>query len=646
MLFLDAEARIETRSDNVQDHSFRLGVGCFCTYSPDGGVQEKEQLFFSDEIELWNWTERLSADYKELLIISHNIDYDARLCRAFFYLPRLGWEPLYAIMARSCTMFVWERDGRKIQLLDNMNWWQGSLKQIGESIGIPKLQVDFETVSDEELFPYCHRDVEILVELWKQWFHFLDDNDLGNFGITAAKQAFNAYRHRFMPCKIGIHNNAVAVSLARESYRGGRSECFFVGQAPPGKYYQLDVNALYAAMMKWYPMPQKLVKVIQNVPVSFLDELLHRYLAVAEVVLEARDPMYVYRLGGRNCYPTGAFLTTLTTPELQIALINGEIRGVGRVALYEPADLFSGYVDYFTPLRAEYRERGNFAQAGMCKLLRNSLQGKFGQVGHKQEILGDAPLEAVAVRRWINTETGETCVDWTFGGKVIRQYSGGEPYDSLPSIPAHVAAYGRCYMWSLIQKAGREHTYYMDTDSLIVDEIGYHNLAGMIDSEKLGYLKVEGTTDDLEILARKDYRFGDLRTLKGIKDNAVRLAPDLYEQWHFTTLRYAFQEKNLDGVRVGKVRKRLLHNAVAGEIAASGWVTPPHLKLRHDDLVAYLADRECERVWVWEFDEAWLRRLRSLESLREKTTYSLSFLSSPSPRPQPEPLHLEPLSAA
>ncbi|GAH27508.1 unnamed protein product [marine sediment metagenome] len=608
ILFLDTEARIDARQERIQEHSFRLGVGCFCTYSQESGLEEQEWRDLHRLKDLWRWVLSLSDEHDKLIIIAHNMDYDSRLCRAFFYLPRMGWEPTYAIMARTCSMFVWKLADREIMLLDNMNWWPTSLKQLGDSVGLPKMQIDFETATDDELFPYCRRDVEILVKLWKEWFAFLDEHHLGSFGITVAKQAFNAYRHKFMPCHIGIHNRKDAVELARRAYKGGRSECFFVGKPPAGTYYKVDVNSLYATMMKWYPMPCKLYKVIQNVTPKYLDYLLNHWLCIADVILDAKTPAYVKRISGRSCYPAGTFLTSLCTPELELARINDEIVGVGQVALYESADLFTDYVDFFTPLRAQYQEKGDTARANMCKLLRNALQGKFGQRGYKQEVIGDAPIDLVHKKTWLNSETGENCVDYTFGGKVIRQYQGGEPWDSLPAIPTHISAYGRMYMWSLMQQARVEHVFYTDTDSMIVDQEGFDNLAGVIDPGRMGYLKVEGVTDDLEINARKDYRFGDLRTLKGIKDSAVELSPGLYSQWHFTTMRGAFHSQDLDGIVVYEVEKQIRYGAVAGTVGPDGWVRPPHLTLSPDTLLTYLADYERDRLWVWEFEPRWLSR--------------------------------------
>ena len=139
ILFLDAEAAIEQRSEKLQEHTFGLAAATFCTYSAENGLESVESRDFLDEIEIWNWTEELSREHEQLLIVAHNMDYDARVCRAFFYLPRLGWSPSYCVMCSSCTLFVFERGERKITLLDNMNLWNSSLAQLGESVGLPKL---------------------------------------------------------------------------------------------------------------------------------------------------------------------------------------------------------------------------------------------------------------------------------------------------------------------------------------------------------------------------------------------------------------------------------------------------------------------------------------------------------------------------
>jgi len=645
ILFLDTEASIEHLGERHERHTFRLGVGCFCTYSPGGGLQPQEWRDLGDEVELWNWTEELSKEHEDLLVVSHNIDYDSRIARAFFYLPHLGWEPGYLIVAQSCSLYKWERGDHEITLLDNLNLCNAPLSELGQNVGLPKLEVDFETVTDEALAVYCRRDVEILVRWWQRWLAFLDEHDLGNFGITIARQAFNAFKHQFLGTKVGIHNHSTAMALERDAYHGGRVECFRVGKLPPGTYYKVDVNSLYPAMMKWYPMPTKLVGLQENVDLGYLDHLLRDHLVIAEVALDAREPTYVKQVGGRNCYPTGSFFTTLTTPELKLARINDEVKGVGRVAIYEGGNIFSEYVDFFYDLRQQYKAEGNRVYQQICKDLMNKLSGKFGQRGYKQEIVGEAPIDEVWVKPYWDVDTDEPFKVYCFGGKVIEQRMTGESWDSLPAIPAHICAYGRLYMWSLIQKAGTRHVAYTDTDSLLVDEEGFSNLEDVVDQVALGMLKLEGVAQNVEIYAKKDYLFGTLAVSKGIKKNAVEIEPNLYEQFHFSTIKYAFRAGNLDGVDVFKVRKCVRRIPASGAIGKDGWIRPPHLHLNPQELYPYRAERENGHAWTWEFDPGWLERIDALDHLRERATYELNLLPETKGQKQPAPLALEPVGA-
>jgi hypothetical protein len=654
LLIFDTEATIDRPTPLTEQHSWRLGVGALCEYSPFNGLDVVQYRHLREPVDLWAWANEASRTYENLVLVSHNIDYDSRLSRAFHYLPLAGFEPEFAVISQSCTYFEWKRGDHRLQLLDSLNLFPYPLENLGKSVGLEKLAVDFDTATDDELTIYCHRDVEILVAAFKRWLRFLDEHSLGNFAITIAGQAFNAYRHTWMPCQIGIHDNVEALELERDAYRGGRCEVFYLGDLHDDEYYKIDVNGLYAAMMAWYPYPRRLIKILHNVQPRYLDHLLDEYLCIAEVALHVEQPKFPMRTRNRNCYPTGAFVTTLTTPELQLALIDGDVVGVGRVAIYEPDDLFSEYIDWATRLRADYRTQGDFAQSQMCKLLRNTLHGKFGQHGYSQTILGDAPLDAVGVKRWTNMDTGEECTDLTFGGRTLRQMTGGESYDSFPAIPAHVNGYGRAYMWSLMQMAGRDHVFYIDTDGMIVDRVGYANLAGMIDPAKLGYLKLEGTATDVQIRAVKDYKFAGKNVIKGAKSNAVWDGVAAYSQWHFTTLKYAFHSHKLEGVTLHRVRRELRREVVHGEVLDSGWVKPPRLHLSPTDIDTLLAGTEHTNRWVWEFNQEWLRKLRQADDLNWRIHSAIAqagenprFWHSHEPIPAPSsavaPLHLEPL---
>jgi len=199
----------------------------------------------------------------------------------------------------------------------------------------------------------------------------------------------------------------------------------------------------------------------------------------------------------------------LSTPELEFALDRCQIYKVGQVAIYEKAPIFQAYATYFAELKEHYEHEGNRPFREIAKKLANSLYGKFGQTDIETDLsfelppIGprEAPYYDWRVRKWYRI--------YKLGHQVVFEKSGGESFNSFPAIPAHVTAYARMYLWGLIEQAELENVFYCATDSLIVNQAGYDNLADKIDNHKLGYLKVEKQANSLEIWGPNNFRLGD-----------------------------------------------------------------------------------------------------------------------------------------
>lgn len=179
--------------------------------------------------------------------------------------------------------------------------------------------------------------------------------------------------------------------------------------------------------------------------------------------------------------------------------------------------------------------------------------------------------------------------------------------------------------------AGREHVFYIDTDGMIVDQTGLDNLRGMIDSTRLGYLKIEGTATDIEILAPKDYAMDGKRKTKGIRRNAEPIGPNTFDQWHFTTLRYAFMSQRLEGVQLRKVRKELRPSVVCGGKTTDGWVEPVHVEVSPEEIHSLAAGQSNANCWTWEFDLDWLTQLEQSDSFRWSLAYRVGWQSLDQP---------------
>ncbi|GAI16839.1 unnamed protein product, partial [marine sediment metagenome] len=187
-------------------------------------------------------------------------------------------------------------------------------------------------------------------------------------------------------------SNKEAIKLERDSYKGGRVECFYLGELKNDNYYMLDVNSLYPFVMRNNMYPVRYVKIRHNISRTALNTYLDNRAACAQVFIETAVPVYAVRRA-RCIFPVGRFWTVLTTPELKYALAKGHIKQVGDCVIYKQASIFKSYVDKFYAMRQDFRSAGTAEYEELCKKMLNSLYGKFGQKGEDWTKIGDCPNE-------------------------------------------------------------------------------------------------------------------------------------------------------------------------------------------------------------------------------------------------------------
>jgi hypothetical protein len=467
-----------------------------------------------------------------------------------------------------------------IDLINVGNFFKSTVKAMGDLVGLPKLDVDFENVSVEKLWVYCQRDVEILEKVMNGWFHFIKDNDLGNFGLTLPSQAFNAYRHRFMGQLIYMHRSGQPEQLERKSYKGGRVECFFIGKAPKDTYYKIDINSMYPYIMKNREFPYRCMYSLKNPDIRRLPKCLKDYCVVAEVDIETEEPVYPVHYDQRTIFPVGKFKAVLTTPSLKYAYLHNHIKRLGQVALYNKANLFADYIDFFYTKRKQYQACGNLIYKECCKVLMNSLYGKFGQKLRLQKTETFPDIEVIRREMIIDSRDGMVKQVITFGGKQrTTEIKEVESFNSFCAIASHVTDYARMLLWQYIQKAPEGTLFYCDTDCLIVNREGYQVYENDIDKDELGMFKIEDISTELEIRGLKHYRFGKHWKRKGIRKQAEQLAENTFIMDIWPGFPLVFDRKLSEPYPVHKQVKELSGLYTKGDVHENGWVTPIRLRL-------------------------------------------------------------------
>jgi len=513
-IFVDTETtRLETGKGQWR-HELKLGWACYVQTSAKQAVIKEDWLSFSNNTVFWDWVEKRCHDKKKVLIWAHNMGFDFAVLAGFRILNARGWELKKWIQDAQRVLITYRKGKATIQILDTLNYFKASLKQIGEDIGVPKGEIDFDTCSMAELSDYCRNDVEIIRKAVLSLVDFIRHEDLGTFKPTIAGQAFTAFKHRFMTHRILVHNRVPVINLERAAYRGGRTECFKLGNIK-GKAFNLDVNSMYPYVMQNELYPTKLVGYKENVELLFLRYLMTQYLVIARVVVKVEEPALGLKKK-RLIFPVGTFEAVLTTPELEWVLEHGEISEVKEVAWYEQAPIFEKYVDYMYTKRQKAKEQGNQSDMIFYKYLLNTLYGKFGQRNQNwREIGEEANNGKEYVEDFYDLEKDEWRMIYHFGGKIWEREGFAEGYDSFVAIPAFVTAYARMYLWRLIKEAGYgDNVFYCDTDSLFVNQTGYDRLSIFMDDTKLGFLKLEAA-GNLTLNNVKDYVFKGKRKIKG-----------------------------------------------------------------------------------------------------------------------------------
>jgi len=573
LIFFDTETIPELLENGEIKQRLKLGWACYYRRAYGRNCERYDWHYFDSALSFWQFIYRHTEPKRKLWVLARNLVFDFTITEGWKYLRPVGFKLKFFYDGGSTSIISVKGRFGSIVFLDSLNWFTESVAKTGERIGIPKLKIDFETCSDDYLSTYCKRDVEIDLENFKLFIKFLEANSISRLCYTKASTAMAAYLFRHYHKRIYIHNNEQAIILERESYRGGRTECFYLGELKDDNYYIVDVNSLYPFVMRGNSYPVKYEKISQGLSLTNIAGLFKHKSIVARALIDTNEPVYAVNRG-RTIFPTGRFWVTLTTPELKYAIEHNHLVKVDRCVIYEQANIFKTYVDKFYKLRQEFKSAGVTEYDILCKTMLNSLYGKFGQKAEVWEKVGDCPNEKDRVELcFVSGVNGVKQIRYLLG-EIFELKGHTETFNSFPAIAAHVAAFARLHLWHLMQLAGSGNYFYCDTDSLIVNELGLYNLESQIDNSSLGGLKIVESMTNLIIRGLKDYATSEKQVIKGIRKNAVKVSDGVYEQEVWPSFKGILRSGNADVYTIKKQTKTLTRKYTKGTVNNDGSIEP------------------------------------------------------------------------
>lgn len=595
----DTETFIEDKNNKDVQFPFRLAYCIYYRLKPDASIQVIEERQIYSGQELLYFIESKLGTKDKAYVFAHNIAFDLRVLNMFDTVMNKAYTSDAPILNNMVFLWTAKKARQSIVFVDSSNLGVRSVRQLGDDMGYEKLDIDFNTCSDQELLTYCKRDVEIVGKFVLEYLAFIAQYKLGQFKLTLAGQSLEAYRTRFNHNNVYIHNYDHALRLERDAYYGGRTECFRLGYLGYSDYYYLDVNSMYPYMMRNAYLPTKHFRQFKNPTLEDLYDYEDYYL-IADVSLNTLNNAYPLRVTSRvddynylenplNLYnyperkhkrlifPIGTFRTSLHDCEIKYALEHGDILEVHRLVAYHKSQPFKEYVNFFYELKKQFGLENNKSWRMISKLFLNSLYGKFGQLQpQREEIYSEETYQIYRETNYDSRDGTRFNVLWWYG-QAIKEYKKGETAFSSPAIAGAITAYARHYLYTLIELAGKENVFYTDTDSLICNQQAYNNLHNYLDDNELGKLSLEHRSRRLIIYGNKDYRFDDIKRFKGLPKSARKIDHNLWDYILFQGFISWMNEGGKTGMRgrhAKKSRQGVYSKAVVDN---KGFINPFHL---------------------------------------------------------------------
>ena len=571
-IYFDTETLPEGHRKYTYLH-FRLGTAIYRRYSDTLTIEKEERLTFTAIKEFHAFLLQHVTKRDILYVFAHNIDFDATTTQLYDALTDAGFHIGFFVAEPSAFIFEFISKQGRIKLVDTMNYYKTSLKQIGKIVDLPKMDMPDFSDTNKKWIPYCMRDTEICAAAVERIMHFIKDNALGTFTLTIPSQAMRAYRHRFMQTKIKIAKNSQVVKQEIAAYHGGRCEAFHIGKIEEKPIYVLDVNSMYPYVMKEYEYPIEFLGFCNARDPEELLSLSHKYAVIADLHFHTTKPALPY-VHDKLLFPVGSWRGTYTTPEVQWLCNNAAIDRIYSILLYRKAAIFDKYVEFFITVKNQAKKEKNLVEYQIAKLFLNSLYGKFGQRIGKYEKIAEDPIIKWGKEEVFVPATFEQKTRYILNHVVYEQQERKVSRNSNIAIAAHITAYARMWLWQLIEKAVRENVYYCDTDSLFVNKKGLVNVSKLLSNNKLGMLKVEDICNSLEIIGAKMYIKNGHRKFKGVPYKAIPISDRRFVYNEFVQFKTKLRRGDLNTQYIVKKVKYLKDRYDKGVVRPDGHVDP------------------------------------------------------------------------
>jgi hypothetical protein len=526
-IFLDTEARI-THPDGVQRQEWLCGAAEFYDCDPRRKEATLDGADYLDPARLWVDVDAFTRDGSRTVLWAHNLAYDLRIADALGHLPALGWSLRAIVLDGQACWARFVRDRRSLVCTDLTAWFACPLAHIGVDLGIEQKPLPADPTDTTGLLRRCRRDVEILRRAVLWTFTYIESGDLGNWQMTGAGQAWSAYRHRFMHDKLLVHTDQRALEAERRAIWAGRTECWRHGTYEDAGLVEYDLPRAYATVARDVEIPTVLLGSLPRIRRAQFDEWWPKRRLLCNVRVTTDRPLVPAEHDGRIVWPVGTFSTTLWDNEVRLLLRWGAKVRFGKTWVYSSAQALYEWASWILRRLDEPREVIHPLERRLLKHWSRALIGRFALRYRQWETFGTADQADLALSAIVGPDHAPGAKLMQVGTDLLELGAMVDSENALPQVTGYVTAECRCRLWDLIDTAGFDQVFYMDTDSLIVTQAGAADLDRRIALNTAYGLRRAHQIRRLELRGPRNITADDELRASGIPKKAQRLPDGRY----------------------------------------------------------------------------------------------------------------------
>ena len=474
-LFLDVETR-SRQTAGGQEHDFRLAVSEYLRHDARRGWSTPEHRTHWNVTDLWVTVNALAKPKRRLIIWCHNLTFDLRASRALAALPAFGFD-LEGISIENVQGWArFTRGDATVLMVDSVSWLPAPISKIATDLGMDQAPLPADDDPDHMWERRCIHDVAILRAAIRQVVDLLVNENLGPWRPTGSGQSHSAWRTRFLNHRPLVHDQVDALAAERAAQWTGRCEAWRWGEHTDGPYVEFDLSLAYCQIAADLELPSVLVGEVEVTSLDRALELGARGALLAEVEIETDTPVAPAAHDGHMIWPVGRFRSTLWSPELALLQNAGAQVHFHRAFYYRTAPVLRDAAQWIIDQLQTNPSNLTPVQLRLLKHWARCLVGRCALRYRDWQDIMLADDEKVTLGTWHDWDTGQITEMMQVGRRVKILAEQTEAPDSLPQIPGFIMSECRARLWRLMLTAGLDRVLYVDTDSLIVDQLGAKRL--------------------------------------------------------------------------------------------------------------------------------------------------------------------------